>query len=101
MLGLCVPSHIALVPERNPFYSKVAPTVGSSLRVEPRILGGMQSSRQRTQGKRIDPLLPSPLMREFTRMPSYAEMNSEQKNGLSHRYRALAKLKEYLATLTK
>jgi inosine/xanthosine triphosphate pyrophosphatase family protein len=26
-------------------------------------------------------------------------MTSEQKNGLSHRYRALAKLKEYLATL--
>jgi len=29
---------------------------------------------------------------------TYAEMTSEEKNGLSHRYRALAKLKEYLAT---
>jgi len=30
---------------------------------------------------------------------SYAEMTPEDKNGLSHRYRALEKLKEYLATL--
>ena len=50
-------------------------------------------------GKTYGPLLPSPLMREFTHTSSYAEMNPEQKNGLSHRYRALAKLKEYLATL--
>jgi len=32
---------------------------------------------------------------------SYAEMTTEQKNGLSHRYRALAKLKEHLATLNQ
>lgn len=41
------------------------------------------------------------LMRAFTRTFSYAEMTPEQKNGLSHRYRALAKLKEYLATLNQ
>jgi len=35
----------------------------------------------------------------FNHISSYAEMTPEQKNGLSHRYRALAKLKEYLATL--
>jgi len=40
-----------------------------------------------------------PLIRLFTRASSYAEMEPEQKNGLSHRYRALAKLKEYLVTL--
>jgi len=28
-------------------------------------------------------------------------MDPEQKNGLSHRYRALMKLKEYLATLNQ
>ena len=38
-------------------------------------------------------------MRLFTRTFSYAEMDPEQKNGLSHRYRALAKLKEYLTSL--
>jgi len=101
MLGLCVPLRIVLVLEQNQFYSKAAPTVGSSLRVDPLILVGMLSSKQRTQGKRTDPMLPSPLMREFTRTPSYAEMNPEQKNGLSHRYRALAKLKEYLTTLNQ
>lgn len=30
---------------------------------------------------------------------SYAEMTTEEKNGLSHRYKALAKLKEYLVTV--
>lgn len=34
----------------------------------------------------------------FMHTSSYAEMTTEEKNGLSHRYRALAKLKEYLAT---
>lgn len=29
----------------------------------------------------------------------YAEMTSEEKNGLSHRYKALDKLREYLLTL--
>jgi inosine triphosphate pyrophosphatase len=32
---------------------------------------------------------------------SYAEMIPEEKNGLSHRYRALAKLKEYLIALNQ
>ena len=39
--------------------------------------------------------------RVFTRTFSYAEMSPELKNGLSHRYRALAKLKEYLATVSQ
>lgn len=37
----------------------------------------------------------------FTLIPSYAEMTPEEKNGLSHRYRALEKLKEYLTTLNQ
>ena len=42
-----------------------------------------------------------PLTRVFTCVFSYAEMDPEQKNGLSHRYRALAKLKEYLTALNQ
>lgn len=41
------------------------------------------------------------MTRVFIRAFSYAEMSPEQKNGLSHRYRALAKLKEYLTTLNQ
>jgi inosine triphosphate pyrophosphatase len=37
----------------------------------------------------------------FILVLSYAEMTPEQKNGLSHRYRALEKLKEYLASLNQ
>ena len=101
MLGLCVHSPIAPVPERNQFYSKVVPTDASFPPVEPRISGGMQFSRQRIRGKRMDFTLPFPVRKVFIRTCSYAEMAPEQKNGLSHRYRALAKLKEHLVTLNQ
>ena len=57
--------------------------------------------RWRIREKRIDFIFPFPVRRVFIRTFSYAEMTSEQKNGLSHRYRALAKLKEHLATLNQ
>jgi hypothetical protein len=92
--------HIAPVRERSRFYSRAALTDGSYPPVEPRISDGTQYLRQRIRGERrvSTPLSPE---RVFTRIISYAEMTLEEKNGLSHRYRALAKLKEYLATLNQ
>lgn len=52
-------------------------------------------------GKTYGPSVFFPLMRVFTHTLSYAEMAPELKNRLSQRYRALAKLKEYLATLNQ
>jgi len=52
-------------------------------------------------GKTYGFSISSPLTGVFICTFSYAEMTPEQKNGLSHRYRALAKLKEYLITLNQ
>ena len=57
--------------------------------------------RWRIRGKRMDFIFLPLIIRVFIRAFSYAEMVPEQKNGLSARYKALAKLKEYLATLNQ
>ena len=101
MLGLCAPSLIASVLVRNQFYLKDVPKDGLFPHVEPGISGGMQSLRWRIRGKRMDFIFLPPIMRVFIRAFSYAEMVPGQKNGVSARYRALAKLKEYLATLNQ
>lgn len=98
-LGLCAPSLIALVPERNRFCSKAAPKDELCLHVGARISVGTQSLKRRIRGKRVYPLFCFFLMGIFICTFSYAEMTPEDKNGLSHRYRALVKLKEYLVTL--
>ena len=100
MRGPCAHSRIARGQEQNPFSLKGGRTAASYLQGARRSSAGTQCSNLLVSIRRTCSSKAGwGVWERLIGHRSYAEMSAEDKNKISHRYRALEKLQAYLRSL--